>query len=640
MDRIKITFSGILYFLLSGLSISTSVYALASTVQIVQLVQSPNNTRNEIVFSIEPEFRPAQLIVLLDNHDVSALVLRQDDGFHFTPAHALDIGAHKLLVLFTTQDGFNIKKQLLFSIDTQTAYQMKTVLDGSVSVRALLDDSENTSNKDYEVDAWLDVSTAWRNSDWRSNFDSELWYSDLATDLAPFTKDTVQVINFNLTTEHKSEEHLFVAQAGDIEINHSLFTARFLNRRGARADFGTDDWRLGAFSANSKPTIGLFANDDIGEDSNNNLSGLTSSWQLGKNTLLSAIYMSGSEGSNTSAQDLGVFTNSNTEVEGSVYGLLLSTELIKDSLSLEAEINTASFDADINDNQDEKSDEAMAIRLNGYGRWYNYRAKVEQLGGDYAVIANPFINNDRRTIRLNGDLFKKEHNVSLSLTQHQNNIDNDSTRAVIDNEGLMVDYSYRKGRDLSLGINISNTDLVSSKEPTAADKLEQHTVATNLRMSYLVKNWLMQISAGLSKLDDSLDSSNDNSVTTLSFSPAFQGQQISFYPNISKTKAEFENTSTESDTMSLNFRGVALQEKLVYELSAISNQLIDAGNKTDSSSAEFAIDYHLDRGGQNKPVITLGLLMQYYTNLAQVNSADLTDRRLWLNFTISLPSRY
>lgn len=584
---------------------------------------------------IEDNFVSESLSILLDNQDLTELAVITDKGIRMTPPQPLEAGKHSLTLSFISSEGYNIRQKI--EMDTASGEVFYDGFTGmGITLRGKLYDRNELNKQDHEVDVRLGHQGNWRSGSWSGDIGADIWMFDRGTNIDPLQESRPEVINYYASARQQDDDNGILAEAGYIQLNQSQNTIHHLARRGVHANLKGKTTSLDIFTVNSQQQLGSTGGSGIGDGSDNTIVGIATGWDpvsssdhsLG----LRVIYSKGAE----AGDSLGTLS-SNTPSEGDVAALVIESQLTRLGLNIEAEFDRSSFDADTTDAIDAKDDDAYALRLQGNLDWISYRAAFEHIGTNYAVVANPLLQNDREFITLSAGFDRGEHGFLLKTQVENDNLDDEASRAQLNRTNVTAEYLFRKGRNFSTLISLQNNQLDSEDEPASSDIRDSDTGSVLGKINFVTGRWNNLFSFLLSDLDDNTVTDNDSEISSLTFSPSLFTNTLTFTPSYTKTETEFNSgQKTRQGIFSMHIRGKAMDDRLDYQLSGSFSDL------KDNTTTDVKSTYVIARTNWSLGTISLmteklqhsiGLELEHF-DTENNNTVTQEDSIVWLSYSI------
>lgn len=596
-------------------------------------------TNSELDIELSTPFNPASLQVIIDNQDITELAQLNANGIHILLPDSIAAGQYELLISFISSEGYSMRKRVM--VDTardQSFYDATSGL--GITLRGKLHDRNDINEQDHQLDVHVGHGANWQVTSWSGDVEADIWLFDRGTDIDPLQENRAELINYHASARKQNEDSQLLAELGYVQLNESLNTIHHLARRGAHANYSDERISLDFFSVNSRQYLGSEGGAGLGDGSDDTIVGVSTGWNVvatnEKTVKLKLIYSQGAE----DGDSLGLLDN-NKPREGEVAALVIESRFDDLDLNIQAEVDQSSFDSDTSDNVKARDDKAYGLRVDGSVKGFNYRAALEHVGTDYAVVANPLLQNDREYISLAMDFDRGEHGFALRTQVEHDNLDEESSRARLNKTYLSADYLYRKGRGFSSLFSLQSNQLKSEDEPSSADIQEADTHSVLARFNVLSGRWNNLLSVLYSELDDSTDTNNDSQIESVTLSTSLFSDTLIFTPSLTHTDTEFNSGQQTSQVIfSLHVQGKAYENKLDYQLSASVSDLTDnASNDVNSSHLVARTSWSLGHLNvmTEKMEHSIGLEMEYYDSESTGSTQE--DSLVWLSYSINIGNR-
>ena len=617
------------FYLLAGLLALTNLSALAAQQQ-----------GSGINIEIDGGFSPNSLFILLDNQDISELAVTTASGISIDTGQLLQSGKHTLLLSYISAEGYQIRKRIELDPTQQSSFY-DGALQLGVTLRGKLHDKNEINSQDYETDTYLGHQGYWQSNTWSGDVNADIWLFDRGTNIDPLKNNQAELINYYASARHQSDSRDLLAEVGYIQLNESPNTINQLARRGAHANLQGESLSMDVFTVNSQQQLGSEGSAGFGDGSDNNIVGISTGWTAlasSEQTLkLRAIYSKGEQ----NGYSLGILGASQPS-EGDVTALLVQSTQHNLGLNVEVEFDQSSFDADTSDSIAAKDDKAYALRVKGNNDWINYSASYEYIGSNYAVVANPLLQNDREYIALAARMDRGEHGFTLRAQQERDNLDDESTRARLNASYLNAEYLYRKGRNFSTLISLQNNQLKSENEPAASDIRDSSTDSVLAKLSLVTGQWNHLLSYLVSELDDTTSSDHDSRITSTTLATSLYTGALMFTPSYTRSETTYNSgQKTTQGILSLYLHGKSFNDRLGYQLSGSYSDLSDNSSAdTKSTYLVASTDWSLGRVNVMSAHMqhSIGLELEWYDNETDGATAE-DDSLAWLTYKLVVSNR-
>lgn len=596
-------------------------------------------SQGSVDIKIGSEYLTDSLLIIVDAQDITAFASPNEDGISIVLPPLPQSEKHNLQLFFTTVEGYDISRRVELLTGQESYYNSTSGI--GITLRGKVYDKNDFNKQDHEIDGYLNHLAAWGSGSWSGDVSGDIWVFDRGTNISPIEDERAELTHYYASAKRQVKDSNFLLEAGYIQLHESKNTISQLARRGAHASVNGEKLSFDIFSVNSQQHLGSEGGAGIGSGEDDTIAGFSAGWtpvSSNAQTLkLRAIYSSGSE----NGDSLGILSN-NTASEGDVAGLLVESTFNQLGITLEAEFDRSSYDADTSDTASAIDDDAYALRLKGQSGGVNYRAAFEHIGTNYAVVANPLLQNDREYITLGADFGRGEHSFGLNILAEHDNLDKETTRSQLNKTYLTADYYFRRGHNFATFISLQNNQIKSSDEPTINNIRKTNTNSVLSKVSYSSENWNHLFSVLLSNLEDEINTANDSDIVSFSFSPALNRQWIYLTPSISLTETDFNNgRKTRQGILSLYLQGKAFNRKLDYQLSASVSELTDnMASDIDATTLIARTEWALGNVSLNneKPHHSIGLELEHY-DTENASSGITEDSLIWLTYRLDIGFR-
>lgn len=536
------------------------------------------------------------LVVILDGTDITRLLSLTEKGFAYKPLIVLPSGAHSLNISATDREGRQLQKNFSFTTRHSSTFEEATLGTDITGIYSstLRKDSADTTIPYNRVEGIGQIQAKLREGSNELTAEGTPIYVDqdkpLLPGVSPLTqaiKKGVDVRNFILRGEHKGEALRLKAEAGDIQINTTPYTAQGLIRRGGQIILGYKDAEILLFSVRSPALFGL--RHGLGIRLNTDEQILGSSFKLslpGIRTEIKATYLTGKD---SSILSYGTST-ANGEREGDAASIMLTSGIIEGKLNADFELAGSRFDPDTSDEFGKTDDKAGRFALSGAIDRYTYEAKYEYIGRDFESIGLQGAPKDRKGISLRGGALFTDHSLNMTFTRYNDNVRDDSLMPKTVNYQAMADYNFTHFKNLPIGISIQRSVIDSAKEPPGFDPMK--TVADTItgRMSYMQPKWNIGPSVSYTISDDKTVSNADNTSTTyslpLSLNP-IEGLAINTSPTLIQQKDKATGVRQYTYTTSLDIRSEIVKNFIFFDIGGTYSVMKASDDSIDSWNTMF-----------------------------------------------------
>lgn len=597
---------------------------------------------------IEGKFRtpikPESLVVMLDFVDVSLLLEKSPQGFSYEPILVLPAGNHTLSVQAMDTQGQNLQMNFPFSTKhTDKFDELFTDNEASLVYEGALQRADTATTIPHsKVEGSLRHNSKIKDQNWEVAFKTNLRYLDQSQPLNAPQRIGLDAVNLLLSAKYQKETTSFKGDFGDVTVNESPYTSQFLARRGAALAFGYKDFDIRAFNVLSKQVYGLEDGTGIKAANDDRITGTSAGLRFFNNQLeVRGIFITGGEKGNS----FGVSSLGGNK-EGDVIGWLMNTDFFRGMLKSEIEAGFSRFDSNTEDTVGSRDDKAYRLKLFGNKGVFNYEAQYEYIGSYYEVIGNPTIQKNKQGFNLRGGgNFFNIHNLNVTYSQYNDNLQNDSLLPKVYTYQGSLDYSFNKFQQFPMGLNYQRTIQESSREPTGTVPMKNYTDTVAGRISYLNGPLNLGFQTNYSVRDDQSSANNDTSTLTFTFTPAYSLPRFSIAPSFSlnQTRTPLTDVRVDNYLASIQLMTKALQDKLSLEMAG-SYIVMSANNNSQDSrnfNGNFRIAYALGKYFKGYFNPTIGLKGTYNHVLDHVNTSSGRDEfTLLLVFSSTIPFSY
>jgi hypothetical protein len=602
------------------------------------------NKKPHIEGNFQTQIKPETLVVLMDYTDVTPLVEKTTQGFVYDPILVLPAGKHTLSVQAMDDKGKNLQMNFSFSTKhTQKFDELYTDNEASLSYEGALHRADSATSIPYsKIEGNLRHDSKIKDQNWEVAFKTNLRYLDQSQTILAPQKIGLDAVNWLLSGKYQKEATSIKADFGDVTVNESPYTSQFLARRGAALAFGYQNFDVRTFNVLSKQVYGLEDGSGIKASTDDRITGTSAGIKFFNNRLeFRGIYITGGETGNS----FGISSLGGNK-KGEVVGWLVNTNFFQGMLKSEIETGFSRFDSDTSDSTGSRDDKAYRLKLFGNKGVFNYEAQYEYIGSYYEVIGNPTIQKDKQGVSLKGGgNFFNVHNLNVTYSQYNDNVQNDSLLPKVYTTQGTLDYSFTKFQKFPMGLNYQKTNQESTQEPAGTIPMKAYTDTVSGRISYVNGPLNLGVQTNYSVKDDQSSANNDTSTLTFTFTPAYSLPRFSIAPSFSlnQTRTPLTDVRVDNYLASIQLMTKALQNKLSLELAGTYN-IISANNYSQDSrnlNGNFRIAYALGKYFQGHFNPSIGLKGTYNHVLDRVNpSVGRDEFSLLLIFSSTIPFSY
>ncbi|PKN52050.1 MAG: hypothetical protein CVU55_08315 [Deltaproteobacteria bacterium HGW-Deltaproteobacteria-13] len=523
------------------------------------------------------------LLVTLDGTDITQILILSDKGFEYRPVMPVPVGSHTLVLTAVDGSGAPMQKTVTFKsrhletfeeassnndasiIYTQAVVKPKSTPPAAVTPPQNQSAQPTTTVADFnsKVEGNLKSDNKIKNGNWEVTLNGNIRYFDQdAPAPSPLTKG-IDVANWLMTGTYQKDSLKLQASVGDVQVTETSNTIN-LNRRGGLLQFDYDIFQFRIFNVKGRQTYGMEGGLGIG--TGDNILGASTGVKLFERKVeFKTIYLTGeSSDSNVffapvppGGTPLNPFGTSNQpgNKKGEVVGFLLTSDFFQNKMKTEFEVDLSRFDPDTSDEFGPQNDSAYLARAYGVlGEHYNYDAKYEYFGKNYATLGNLGAYKDREGVSLSQGLNINKHTFLLALSGANDNVTSDPLFAKIYQYAGGLNYTYNGIQNLSVGLGYQKSLQESRNEPGGLESLNTMTDTVSGNINYTAGKIMLGLTALYSILDDRTLNNADMTTSTITFSPTYFQPELSVTPMFSwnSSKNELMNVRTDSYTGGLN----------------------------------------------------------------------------------------
>ena len=575
------------------------------------------------------------LLVILDNTDITGIVVFTEEGFYVKSVAILPSGDHTLMISGVSMAGERFEVSFNFS-SRHSALFDEAYSNNEVTVlydRVMAKSDKSEGEPDSKVEANLTTDNILQTNKWRFLLNSNIRYFDQSTSVFPPPPKGVEIINYLLTAKYRGNELDFTAATGDLQLNESENTVAYLSRRGGQFLLEHKNFNLNSFVLKSDQIFGFDGDLGLEGDLDDHIIGLSGAVKLFSDKLqLKTVYATGSE----PGDDFGSWSTSGDR-KGNVIGFIMGSHLLDDRVILDAELDFSRYDSDILDEFGSESDKAYRIGGETNIANYNLQALYHYTGPEYQVVGNPSIQKDLQGISIQVGTSRENHAITLSFSQYHDNVKNNPIYSRIKTMTFGGDYNFMGFQEFPMGISFERTSLTSSREPEFTDPTRTYTDILTGHIAYIKGKLSVGFQAGYGFQEDRISDFNDTTNINLSLSPSYSWDRLSIYPSFSfnRSRAHFTDVNTDTYTTTLSFNGKLIPEKMECEFSGTYNKTTADDNSTDidSINASTRISYFFTNNFWIMTNPAVALMAQYNQSRDRLFEQEGEEFRILLSFT-------
>ncbi len=550
-----------------------------------------NTNRPPIVFDLTGKEPPAQLLVMLDDTDVTGALTMTSTGFRYVPVRPLANGSHQLRISIVFEEGAVIERQFSFVTfarltgETQVSANYQQVL-------AKSDDMAHVPHRDFAAN--LGNTTRYSQGNWQLSLITNVRWLDRSLSIQAPEQKGVDLVNYQVTGQYQIEDTVLQIGAGDLQIQETNNTVMGLARRGVQTSLRSNRLTMQGFLVQSQQFYGIGDGSGLEFDDKNHIYGGSVNYSLLSDQLrLRTIYVAGVE---TDSSSYGYYNIYQTERKSRVLGFLAQTTVLDGKLDLEAEYDLADYDADSNDGQSAESDRAWALIAGGSSGAYTYQAAYEYFGPHYEVIGNPSLQNDLEGAAVMGTVQKPFYTLNLSTSRYEDNVEEDELSPQVVTTTGNVAYSYTRFPNLPLRVSYQKTIHDSSMVPVGGLPYRMDTDFYSAGLSYIRGPWTFDFNTGYSEQNDKTAADFDTSAQDYALNTTYYGKRISFAQNLAFNRWADEQSDLHTDTLTatVDLLGTLYDGAVAYEIAGTYSRQTTSDDTFDTRSinTNAMLTYH------------------------------------------------
>ena len=598
------------------------------------------------------------LLVTLDGTDITQILVLSDKGFEYRPVMPVSAGSHTLVLSASDGSGTQMQKTVTFkSRHTEILEEASSNNDASIIysqavVKPKSTASTTTTDFNSKLEGNLKSDNKIKNGNWEVTLNGNIRYFDQDVPAQSPLNKGIDVANWLMTGTYQKDSLKLQASVGDVQVTETSNTIN-LNRKGGLVQFDYDIFQFRVFNIKGQQTYGI-RDGGIGIGTGDNILGASAGVKLFERKVeFRTIYLTG-EGSDNNAAVITVLPAPGTPLnpfgtsnqpgnkKGEVVGFLLTSDFFQNKMKTEFEVDLSKYDPDTSDEFGPQNDSAGLARAYGVlGEHYNYDAKYEYFGKNYATLGNLGASRDRQGVSVSQGLNINKHSFLLALSGAHDNVTSDPLFAKIYQYAGGLNYTFNGIQNLPIGLGYQKTLQESHEDPTGIQSMNTMTDTLSASISYTTGTFLLGFSALYSILDDRTINDADTTTATVTFTPTYTSPDLSVSPMFSwnSSKNETLNVRTDSYTGGLNVLskfGDCLSFDLgaTYTISMADNNSVDTSQINATANLSYSLKW--DYVKKVNPVVALR--NTYVKTTDKVNpSADSDNYGLSLVITGNIP---
>lgn len=518
----------------------------------------------------------SEIRFVLDDIDVSGLMIQQSDSFLFDPPAALSSGDHVLIASHESSGEDITLAQMPFSIAEATDKKNTLYARGNMSFVF----GENINSGDQSDPRNGNIALAFGGNQGDTEYSWNGININYDDNVDP-NWDLSSGFTFTATNQNKHLEY------GDISVNESDLTASGFSRRGLKARVDSEGGSTGLFIVSTEPVSGF----DTGLSSDN------------ENQVYGGSYSMTDLGASSSNIDLVIvagqnaadFGDSVVSTEGPSRGETIGVHA--DTLLGETrfgfDLGVSSFDSDLNDSIDAETDVAYRVTATHPLSDIQLSASLLHYGADYATVANPSFSGDREGGNIGMTTGFGPADLNLQISRLEDNVDRDPSRSIVTSDAVSTGLSLAWPDSPRLDFNLSRSEQNSRREPGIDERVKNINQSFSTGIAHGGDGWQSSFSITLGELDDLLEDDNDSETRSYALTSSLSKELASLSASISTSHSESEIVENDSHFFGLN-----------GSISLLARQLSLAANLNLQEST--ASDNSVDTSGEN-----IGLVLTY-----------------------------
>ncbi len=586
----------------------------------------------------------AELLILLDGDDITALVSHQNKLFSYTPIHPLRAGDHTIQIFGYQTDGTSVQKELFFSSRHSNSFEevystnrisstVKTVLnkDTSSSDTTQLDPSADTPYTSF--DNYLTSDSNIKEGNWVTSLQANARYYDQNAALLEPEKKGVSLIDFLATASYSGKNYSALTEVGDTTIEESQNTIDYLTRRGGKASFTIGNITINGFGTLSTESGYEIDGLGFGFNSNDHIMGTSAKIDFfDRRISLKGIYSRGGETGNSS---FGTWSMGGGR-KGDVTGIILKSDFFEQIFSTDFEFDTSSYDSDTDDDIAALTDKAYRIKVSGLVEKYDYELSYYYSGPQYDVVGNQSIVKDRAGSNFSGGVTYPNHAIRLIMNYSWDNVESDDFFPRIYSFTSGVDYQYSGWQKFPVNLLFEHNSQDSTDEPADTDSTALDTSTLTGSVGYNDGPWAVEFRSSYSEQNDTTHSDYDTQLFTFSAVPSYSASFFSILPSWTLNSSIDQTTDVRTDinTLTLDIYSSFLKNTIICELGGTYDWTTADDSSIDIKNTAIygRINYHLEQlWWLENPTVAL----EYQYNLQEDIIEVLTTRENTVTLVIS-----
>ena len=200
-------------------------------------------------------FSKENLLVVLDDTDVTNVLDVSKDGFEFIPIQILSPGGHKVSITLTTPDKKEYKKEFSFNVrHTRVFEEMSSTNDVSFlyegRIKRHVEGTEETT-PNSKIEGNITSNSKIKEKSFEGSLNANIRYLEQSLPVDPPTFKKFTIPNYLLTLKYGAEKAHVLGEMGDVQVNETSNTVIGLSRRGVRFNVDSANYRFTYFDVNA-----------------------------------------------------------------------------------------------------------------------------------------------------------------------------------------------------------------------------------------------------------------------------------------------------------------------------------------------------------------------------------------------------
>jgi hypothetical protein len=571
-------------------------------------VEGPQPTIAINLADIEGSAGWSSLRLLVDDVDVSPLVVLTGQEIRYTPEAALDYGRHTVTLESMDAAGTILPARNWTFVIPQSEYfdRASATIMVDAEAGAKIAGKSGSSEPDWKIQSSTTLTSVVESGDFKVSLDANGWLTEQEGDEE--TGDTFNLNNYLLQIEYLRQR----LALGDLTVAGTELISESIARRGALLERNVDGTRAQAFMVRSIQTTGF--NDMTGlERSDQRLIGGSLQQQLLDEGRLVA---KGTAITGKNADPDGYNTGTlAAPSKGQVYSLALAAIPWAETLHLNGEYSLSRYDVDTTDDFGSDSGRAWLVRFSGRADSYDYGGGYKRLGRDFRSIADVTGVDNREEYSLYGTKSFSESSLTTSLLYNRDNVEKDPELPVIRNTSLDLIWNLYRADWSNIFLNSNLTFQDSSDEPDGTDPVKNLSQTLGGGFSLVRETWSLMPSYTFTRFADDSPADSDGkthqATLTLGWQPV---AWMSLSPSISYGRTDTGSgapvTETWQGTLAGSFN-LSDTQNLFLTLSALDSRTDDHSVETTSYDGVAQYNWRLETAFLENAQKTLSLRARY-----------------------------